>query len=122
MKNASLLEQVKTRTKETMSKGKTTFSTKQWFVDNLLNNKKSKVDIIAEIATARIETFNPDYKSLKPEELQKLIDKTMITAKNGVETTVANSQNNSAFSFDPAYAEYELIKYGSMAYEVKRRS
>lgn len=122
MKTVNLFEVVKSRTNETIAKSKATFSTKQWFVDNLLNNKMTKSDIISAITVARIEKFNPDYKSLSQDELVKLIDDTNVTSKNGVESTVANSQNNAAFSYDPAYKNYELIRYGSLAYEVRLRN
>ena len=44
------------------------------------------------------------------------------TVKNGIDTGVSDSNNNSAFSYNPKYKEYELVKEGDTINIVKRQS
>lgn len=57
-------------------------------------------------------------KSTKFDDEMKNYNKTV---KNGIDTGVSDSNNNSAFSYNPKYKEYELIKTGDEINIVKKQ-
>lgn len=72
--------------------------------------------MIAEHGEAEVERLATEERP-KFDDMMEDYNKTV---KNGVDTGVSNSNNNSAFSYNQKYKEYELIKEGSTLDIVKR--
>lgn len=72
--------------------------------------------MIAEHGEAEVERLAAEERP-KFDDMMEDYNKTV---KNGVDTGVSNSNNNSAFSYNQKYKEYELIKEGSTLDIVKR--
>ena len=82
--------------------------------------KKTREELRAEIAIARIlEEIQFDGKLLIESEAEKLFDakdeaflaffnKTAKTVKNGLDTSISGSKNNSSFSYNKLYEHLEL--------------
>lgn len=117
MKN--LLEVVKGRTQELNKKQSKSFNTNDWLLDNLLDREVERHEVINEIIVARIEHGGYKIDDMKEDERGELIDKLFKTSKNGLDTSVSDSNNNSSFSYNPKYDGYELIKNGSKIKVVK---
>lgn len=108
----NLLEIVRNRTQETMKESKVSFSTNETLVEILLDGLKTKKECIDLLTAKRIEiqVGEKSFTKMKPEAQIELIDKLQKTSKNGFETSVSKSNNNSAFHRDPKVAEYRLIR------------
>ena len=119
MKN--LLEQIKTRTNELSTSNSVRFNTNDFLIELLLNKEMSRNDVIDHIISKRIEISGVDVEKMNSDELNELIDRLYKTSKNGLDTSVSDSQNNSSFSYNEAYEDYELIKKnGNLS--IKKRS
>ena len=119
MKN--LLEQIKSRTNELSTSNSVRFNTNDFLLELLLDKEMSRNDIIDHIISKRIEISGVDVEKMKSDDLNELIDKFYKTSKNGLDTSVSDSNNNSSFSYNKAYEDYELIKKGGML-SIKKRS
>lgn len=110
MKN--LLEVVQNRTKDLQKKQTKSFNTNDWLLDNLLNKKVERSEVINMIIVSRIKHLGIDVDKLNESELDKLIKKLYKTSKNGLDTSVSDSNNNSSFSYNKKYDGYRLVKTG----------
>jgi len=117
MKN--LLELIKTRTNELSNDSKSKFNTNDHLIDILLNKKIERSDVIDILISKRLEFMNLDLDKMDKDELNNLIDKLYKTSKNGLDTSVSDSNNNSSFSYNDRYNDYKLIKSGSILSIVK---
>lgn len=118
MKN--LLDVVSSRTKELNSSKKTsTFNTNDFLLETILNKKMERKEVINLIIVKRIELSEIDTDKLNDKELKTLIDKFYKTSKNGLDTSVSDSNNNSSFSYNTKYEDYKLVKSGS-SLEIKK--
>lgn len=55
-----------------------------------------------------LKDLKADKQTKEVEEFRKKFNKTNMTVKNGIDTSVSNAQNNSSFSYNPKYKEYKL--------------
>lgn len=113
MKN--LLDSVRNRTKELSKKNSSKFNTNDFILDLLLNKKMNRSDVIDHIIVKRLELSNIKESDLNDE----IIDKFYKTSKNGLDTSVSDSNNNSSFSYNERFKDYKLIKDGSTL-EIKK--
>ena len=83
----------------------------------LFDGKKSltRVQLIATISLDRLIVEHSEEKlsAMKKAEFEALIEITNKTVKNGVDTSVSDSNNNSSFSYNAKYAHLKLIKAGN---------
>ena len=83
----------------------------------LFDGKKSltRTKLIAAISLDRLIVEHTEEKlsAMKKAEFEALIKVTNKTVKNGVDTSVSDSQNNSSFSYNAKYAHLKLIKAGN---------
>lgn len=122
MKN--LLNVVKERTQDLNKSNKTKFNTNDFLLEILLNKKILRNEVIQIITSKRLELLGHTEETLskmKEDELNDLIQKLYKTSKNGLDTSVSDSNNNSSFSYNPSYSDYKLIKDGSYL-EIKKIS
>lgn len=109
----SMLEVVKQRTQDLSKKSTTSFNTNDFLLELLLNKEMDRRDVIDHIIVKRIEHNNIDFESLNDKDKDELIQKLFKTSKNGLDTSVSDSNNNSSFSYNSKYDNYKLIKKGS---------
>lgn len=119
MKN--LLEVVQNRTKDLAKSNRTSFNTNDWLLANLLDKEYERSEVINMIIVARIQHGNHDVDKMTEAELDKLVKSLFKTSKNGLDTSVSDSNNNSSFSYNPKYDDYKLIKNGSKLTIKKRK-
>lgn len=100
------------RTVQFKKSKKSTFNTNDFMLEVLLNKKIKRSEVINMIIERRIELSGVELNKMKSAEINKLIDKTYITSKNGLDTSVSDSNNNSSFSYNDKYKDYKLIKQG----------
>lgn len=117
----NLLEQIKTRTNQLSKDNRSKFNTNDFLLEVLLNKTIERNDVIDLIIAKRIEVGGFDIETMKPKEVEELIDKLFKTSKNGLDTSVSDSQNNSSFSYNERYEDYSLIKTGSKLSIVKSK-
>jgi hypothetical protein len=118
MKN--LLDLVSVRTKElNSSKKSSTFNTNDFLLETILDKKMERKQVINLIIVKRIEMSETDIDKLNDKDLKVLIDKYYKTSKNGLDTSVSDSNNNSSFSYNIRYEDYKLLKTGSFLEIVK---
>ena len=83
----------------------------------LFDGQKSltRVQLIATISLDRliVEHSKEKLSAMKKAEFEALIEITNKTVKNGVDTSVSDSNNNSSFSYNAKYAHLKLIKAGN---------
>jgi len=83
----------------------------------LFDGKKSltRVQLISAISLDRlvVEHTEAGLQKLTEAEFKALIKVTNKTVKNGVDTSVSDSNNNSSFSYNAKYAHLKLIKTGN---------
>lgn len=108
-----LLEVIKKRTEAISTSNRSSFNTNDFLLETLLNKELDRSDVIDIIIAKRIEIAGTDVTKMKSEELDELIVKLYKTSKNGLDTAVSDSQNNSSFSYNTRYDGYKLIKKGS---------
>jgi len=108
MKN--LLNLVQSRTQELNKTSKASFNTNDFLLEILLDKKILREEVINIILTKRLElkgiTTEKDLEEVSQEELTKLYK----TSKNGLDTSVSDSNNNSSFSYNSKYEDYKLDK------------
>lgn len=110
MKN--LFEVVRNRTNEFKNESSQKFNTNDYLLELLLDKKIKRVDVIDHIITKRIELSGVDLKAMDQNDLNEMIDKLYKTSKNGLDTSVSDSNNNSSFSYNDRFKDYVLIKDG----------
>lgn len=113
MKTQNLFDVVRNRTQDMNKKSKSAFNTNDWLVENLVDKTFERSEVINMIIVARIEHLGHDTDKMSKEDLGKLIDSLYKTSKNGLDTSVSDSNNNSSFSYNPKYSDYKLVKTGS---------
>ena len=115
----NLLAQIKARTSEIATSNRSAFNTNDFLLENLLDKKIKRSDVIDMIIAKRMEILgiNADTKDLDAQ-----IDKLYKTSKNGLDTAVSSSNNNSSFNYNAKYEGYDLIKEGSMLSIVKSKT
>lgn len=108
------LQELIAKRSETLSKNsRSSFNTNDFLLETLLNKTMERSDVINLIIEERLKRSNVDLDKVKADELNSLIDKLYKTSKNGLDTSVSDSQNNSSFSYNESYDGYKLIKKGS---------
>ena len=117
---SNLLNVVRNRTKDLNKKQSSAFNTNDWMLENLVGKSIERREVIDMIIVARIQHQEIDTEKMKAEELDALIDKLYKTSKNGLDTSVSDSNNNSAFSYNQKYEDYKLVKKGSKIGIVKK--
>ena len=105
----NLLETIKKRTAELKTTNSTKFNTNDFLLEVLVDKKIDRNDVVDLITARRIEMMNLDQK-IDQKEFHAIIDKTYKTSKNGLDTSVSDSNNNSSFSYNAKYDGYKLIK------------
>jgi hypothetical protein len=71
-------------------------------VDRLANE-------LGEEETGRLlKDLKAGKQTKEVEEFRKKFNKTNMTVKNGIDTSVSHSQNNSSFHYNPKYKDYKL--------------
>lgn len=114
MKTSNLFQVVQNRTKDLSKKQSNTFNTNDWLVENLVGKSVERHEVINMIIEARFNHLGYKVEDFSEEELNKTIDALYKTSKNGLDTSVSDSNNNSSFSYNPKYDGYKLIKKGNM--------
>ena len=83
----------------------------------LFDGKKSltRVQLISAISLDRLiaEHTEAGLQKMTEKEFKALIAVTNKTVKNGVDTSVSDSQNNSSISYNPKYSHLKLVKTGN---------
>jgi len=77
------------------------------------SEKLTRPEIVARIAQIRYDESHEVKLSDKELEKQEVLEeflKIIKTVKNGVDTSISKSNNNSSFSFNPEFKEYELCE------------
>lgn len=114
------LQELIAKRSETLSKNsRSSFNTNDFLLEVLLNKTIDRADVINLIIEERVKRSGTDVSKLKETELNEMIDKLYKTSKNGLDTAVSDSQNNSSFSYNENYEGYKLIKKGSTLSIVK---
>lgn len=116
----NLLKVVQSTTQSLAKKQKQSFNTNDWLLANLLNKEVDRQEAINMLIVARIEHANIKAEELSKPELEQLIKQLYKTSKNGLDTSVSDSNNNSSFSYNQKYADYKLIKRNNMLSIIKR--
>ena len=117
MRNLKELVSVRISELNNGSKGK--FNTNDFLLETLLNKTIDRTKMIELILLKRLELegiTDESISKMTKEEQSKVMDrieKLTKTSKNGLDTSVSDSQNNSSFSFNEKYSDYKLIKKGS---------
>ena len=82
----------------------------------LFDGQKSltRVQLISAISLDRLiaEHTEAGLQKMTEKEFKALIAVTNKTVKNGVDTSVSDSNNNSSFSYNPKYSHLKLVKTG----------
>lgn len=115
----NIQDMIAKRTKDLVQERRSTFNTNDFMLEVLLNKKTKRSELINMIIERRIELSGVDVSKLKADKLNELIDSTYKTSKNGVDTSVSDSNNNSSFSYNQKYNGYELIKTGEFLEIIK---
>lgn len=112
---SNLLNVVRNRTKDLNKKQSSAFNTNDWMLENLVGKSIERREVIDMIIVARIEhTIGvSEFEKLDDKAKGAMIDKLYKTSKNGLDTSVSDSNNNSAFSYNKKYEGYKLVKSGS---------
>ena len=82
----------------------------------ILYDEKQKLDRVELVARISLDRLISEYGEEQiqkmvekdPEKFAKLMKATNKTVKNGVDTSISNSQNNSSFSYNEKYNDYKL--------------
>lgn len=88
------------------------FNTNDWLLSNLLDKKVKRSEVIKMITFDRLNLVQ-DLDKKTDQEIKKLILKLSVTSKNGLDTSVSDSNNNSSFSYNDRFKDYKLLKIGS---------
>lgn len=92
-------------------------------VEVLLESKAklTRVELINEVSIKRFEQkFGPgllEEVASNPELLESFV-KIVKTVKNGIDTSLSRSNNNSSFHFNQKYAKYMLIENKDKTYQM----
>jgi len=72
--------------------------------------KLTRIELISRISLDRLISEHSEEKlqKLTEVEFKKLIQPVSKTVKNGVDTSVSNSNNNSSFSYNDKYSNLEM--------------
>ena len=121
MKNLSKLqERALELTKSNIVKKSRSKSMNDRILDILKDGKVVKrIDLVSIITLERLsemydeKTLNEKFENLD-EEFIKEFNKMNRTCKNGIDTSLADGQNNACFSYNEKYNDYEIIKDGDL--------
>ena len=109
--NARLFEIVNAN----ISKGKSTRSINELIVEILQDGREyTRPELTTAVAQLRYEDANgkiTDETLAKPEFVEEF-KKYAITAKNGVDTSISHSNNNSSFHYNEAFKMWKLLERG----------
>lgn len=84
-------------------------------IDRLVNE-------LGEEETGRLlKDLKAGKKTEEVKEFRKKFNKTNMTVKNGIDTSVSYSRNNSSFQYNPKYAEYKLEEVNGK-WQITKRS
>lgn len=76
---------------------------------NALTFDRMLQEMSEEELTKGLESYEKEGKlSDSEKEFQKKFNKTNMTVKNGIDTSVSHSQNNSSFHYNEKYNDYKL--------------
>jgi hypothetical protein len=101
MKN--LLDKVREATKANMTKERKSFNTNDWIDQNLENDKWYKRhDVINMLIVARLEHEGIDENA---KDFDKHVQRLYKTSKNGLDTSVSDSNNNSSYNYNERYTK-----------------
>jgi hypothetical protein len=117
MKNSKLFNVIKDRTKDQLSKGSNKFNTNDFILEILLDKKIDRNEVVLLITEERLKRKNIDENH---KNFDSILMKEFKTSKNGLDTSVSDSNNNSSFSYNQKYEDYELIKDGSKIGVIKK--
>lgn len=75
--------------------------------------KLTRIELISQISLDRLVTEHGEetltkLATTKVADFNKLMLATNKTVKNGLDTSISNSNNNSSFSYNEKYADYKL--------------
>lgn len=108
-------------TKETLVKRTSTRkSMNQYLLETLKGRKVERLNIVTEITLKRMEDGGNKVDFQNQEFVDKFT-KLLRTVKNGVDTSISNSQNNSSFSFNPEFKQFELKEVEPKVYTIVDR-
>lgn len=117
----NLSEVIRKRTAELNNNSSSKFNTNDFLLEILLNKKIDRSEVINKIIEERIRRSEKDFEKMSDKEFNSEVDKLFKTSKNGLDTSVSDSNNNSSFSYNERYSDYELIKKGSTLEIIKRK-
>jgi len=120
MKN--LLEKSMELTIKNIVKKSSRKSINNYIIDILKDNqKKTRIQLVNEITLLRLqETEKVSDASFTDEKFLEKFSKMNKTVKNGVDTSVSNSQNRSSFNFNPDFNKsFVLTKNSSNEFFLK---
>lgn len=88
------------------------------------NKKLTRLELCKIIANDRILVANSeqDLSEMKANELQALVIQTLKTVKNGLDTSISRSNNNSSFHYNEKYANLELKEDAQNRYYIVEKS
>lgn len=107
----TLLEQIKARTSELATTKRSSFNTNDFLLEILLDKKIKRSDVIDLIIAKRLEL---NEVGVETKDFDTIVEKMYKTSKNGLDTSVSDSQNNSSFSYNEKYSGYTLSKQGNV--------
>jgi len=111
MKNSNkLLSLALEATKSNVVKTTSRVSMNDRILKHLLETPMTRIELVNIITLERLEESGHEIteNSFKNEEFLKEFAKMNKTVKNGVDTSLSNSNNNSSFSYNKKYEDYEL--------------
>lgn len=119
--NKKLLNKALELTKSNIQKtGGTRISMNDRLLKHLLNNELERIEIVNLITIDRLEEkgFEIKDESFEDEEFLNEFAKMAKTVKNGVDTSLSNSNNNSSFSYNKKYEGYKIQKTEDNKYTI----
>lgn len=117
MKNSKLFNMIQERTKDLQKSKSSKFNTNDFLLEILLDQEIERDDVVLMVLEKRLRDQGIDENH---KDFPEACDKLYKTSKNGVDTSVSDSNNNSSFSYNEKYNDYKLIKKGSKLKIVRR--
>lgn len=121
--NAGLAARLLEITAENTVKRQTVMSINDLLVEVLFKRQArlTRTEIVNEVSILRFENNNSMKITAEFFENPILIEefiKITKTVKNGVDTSLSNSNNNSSFSFNENYSMYQIIEHYDKTYSI----
>ena len=121
--NAGLAARLLEITTENTVKRQTVMSINDLLVEVLFKRQArlTRTEIVNEVSILRFENNNSMKITAEFFENPILIEefiKITKTVKNGVDTSLSNSNNNSSFSFNENYSMYQIIEHHDKTYSI----